>query len=250
MQSTWRELLTAHSAVPPEAEPLAGDIDLLVPVEPDWRVLDLSDGYGARAEVLARRCTQVIAATREPTAIPILTARAHEVPQGRMVPILVDRGLPFDPQSFDLLVHQGDEPYPLEQLLPLLKPGGWILWLHEGESTPGVDLQGLDGLLSSARAGAAWLQKRLAAPTHWRRRLNLKGLEDIQIYIQVREYAWGYLPFEAYWLQRYYLESLQEEAVGGGRGRAKVARLLGKGGVYPFLASAHVVVARVPREEP
>lgn len=236
--------------MPPEAEALAGDIDLLVPVQADWRVLDLSDGYGARAEVLARRCQQVLAATTDPLALPILAARAHDVAQGRMVPILLEKELPFDPKSFDLIVFQGETPFPLEQLLPLLKQDGWLIWLHEGEQTPGLDLSGLEGVWSTARASAAWVQKRLAAPTQWRKRLTLRGLEDVQIFIQVREYAWGYLPFDAYWLQRYYLEALQEEGVGGGRGRAKVARLLGKGGVYPFLASAHVAVARIPREEP
>lgn len=249
MNASWREILAETGEVPADAESLAGDIDLLIPIEPDWRVLDVSGGYGARAEVLAHRSAQVVAATHDPTHMPVLAARAHSVGQGKMVPLLLDHVLPFDPRSFNVLVYEEDSHHKLEQYLPFLKPGGWLVWLIGAVPPPSPDVGGLQGILETAKATADWLQARMAAPTSWRQRLNRLGFEDTRTYIHMREYAWGYLPFDAYWLQRYYLESLQEEAVGGGRGKAKIARLLGKGGVYPFLASAHVVVSRAPGED-
>ena len=42
----WREEAQRLGPVAPEAEPLAGDLGMLVPLAPGWRVLDLSGGDG------------------------------------------------------------------------------------------------------------------------------------------------------------------------------------------------------------
>ena len=248
MSEAWRDSLEAAGGVPPEAEALSGDIDLLVPVEPTWRVLDVSGAYAARAAVLAHRCAQVVAVAPDPAQLEVMTSRAQAFPRGRQVPLQGGDRLPFEVAEFDLLVYAEKGGPSLEQLLTFLKPGGWLVWIVEGAAPPTQLPEGWWEALETARKAALWVQERMSAPTLWRQRLNRLGFDETRIYVHVREYAWGYLPFDAYWLQRYYLESMQEEGADAGRGKAALARWLGKGGVYPFLTSAHVLVAHLPGE--
>lgn len=248
MSEAWRQSLEAAGGVPAEAEALSGDIDLLVPMEPSWRVLDVSGAYGARSAVLAHRCAQVVTVAESASHLEVMASRAQAFPRGRIVPLLASATLPFEPAEFDLLVYADRGGASLEQLLPFLKPGGWLVWIVEGASPPTQRPEGWLEALETARKAAAWVQERLSAPTMWRQRLNRLGFDDTRVYVHVREYAWGYLPFDAYWLQRYYLESMQEEGSDAGKGKAALARWLGKGGIYPFLTSAHVIVAHLPGE--
>jgi SAM-dependent methyltransferase len=244
MNLSWRQLVERDGPVPPEAEALAGDIDLLVPIEPAWRALDLSSGFGARAAVLAHRCREVIAVAADPARLAVLEARAAEHPPGRLVPLMARDRLPLEPASFDLVVLEGESPWDLAQARALLRPGGWLVWLVEGVPQPALARGDLPTLGSTALKVARWATGRLRAPARWRERLEVAKLELGRIYIHPREYSWGYLPFDAPHVQRYYLESIQEEAQGEARGRARMARLTGRVGLYPYLVSAYVLVAR------
>jgi len=111
MNEGWRQKLQVLGAVPPEAESLSGDIDLLVPLEAHWRVLDLSGGYGARASVAAHWCREVVSVVTDPAHVPVLEARVSEAPPGRFVLHRPGDQPPLEPASFQLIVVEGESPW-------------------------------------------------------------------------------------------------------------------------------------------
>lgn len=271
----WWSLLPEGVRRTPSDGPPGEDLDLLVPLEPGWQLLDLTGDLGERAEALVRRGAGATVSVPDAALVPAVEARGRAAgftpEQWRVVVCDPTKSLEPSLGRFPLVLAAGqsyisppsvrgmEAPFGkpigasssrpgLSALRSLIRPGGYLVWRIEGASLPQPALNSLPGLLNTARAAAEWARAKAEGPNLWRVQLTRSGFEETQLYVQVREYTWGFLPFDAYWLQRYYLETLQEEGQGTHRGKAQLARLLGQGGAYPFLASAHILTARTPEE--
>jgi hypothetical protein len=227
----------------PEAAPLAGDLDLLVPVENHWSVLDLSLGAGSRAEVFLPR-----------VASAQVLARAGEEAYARArAAVLAEEGLHLGVLSVldavsphALVIFERAAGGSLEAAAELVAPGGWLIWLEAGERPVLENLKSPQALPENLKKLARWSATRLSAQREWKSTLARRGLVFSRAYLYAQEYAWGFLPLDVPETWKYYLEHLQEEGQGAARGRARLARALAEVGAYPYLVSNYVVVAQRP----
>ncbi len=230
---------------PGRLEPMAGDVALLVPVENWWRVLDLGDDAGSRVHGIApwtRETVWVQRATRSEHQEGTGAARTGTA--GRISVVEADHPLPFRRGSFDLVVMQSSAPWTLGEIRPLVRSGGWVVWIVDD----------LPSIRPSGRDLADWLHNiwslpsrafpRNGLPSRWQETLARHHLTFRRAYVHVKDYVWGYLPFDAPHIQRHYLDTLLEEGTGLARTRARAARCLARAGLYRYLASTFVVVAR------
>ncbi len=240
--------MAMHQEVEETAErvvPMAGDIALLVPVEEHWRVLDLTDP--GRAVVVAPWVHHTVhvegmAPNREGARVAWLS-RLREDVDGLDV-VLSGTRLPFRRGAFDLVMVAQSSPWSLSEARDRLRAGGWLIWIVHGPAWPRVALRSARSVPEVARSVRDWVAARVALEEGWQRELNANRLVFRRAYVHFKEYTWGFLPFDAPAVHRYYLDAVQEEGTGLARYRAKVARMLGRLGWYRYFASTYVVVAR------
>ncbi len=227
--------------------PLPGDVALLVPVERQWRVLDLTRGAGERATVIAPWVRHAVYVLPDIGARPGRVERAGVAGAGGssvLDAVVAGGALPFRRGAFDLVLLEQSSPWSLQDGRALLRVGGWLILIVDGLPRPSLRWRGLRTSGGAVRSLREWIEARLSLEADWRRTLAAHHLTYRRAYVHFQEYAWGYLPFDAPAVQRYYLDAIQEEGTGVARGRARVARLLGRVGLYRYLASTYVVVAR------
>ncbi len=154
----------------------------LLPLQPDWRVLDVATGAGHTAHTLAPRVRQVVAAD---LTLPMLAQTRLLAQEKGLVQVSVTAGdaedLPFAPASFDLVTcrlaahHFPEIGRFLAEAARVLKPGG--LLAVADNVVPGSRLRGKKAKLQREAGRYVNAFEKLRDPSH-QRCLSIEAWQD------------------------------------------------------------------------